>query len=88
MIKTLAKSIKEYKKVTILTPILVSIESVIDVLIPFLMAFLIDEGINQGNKEKIIFYGILLLTCAFLAMFFPFGIDRVSCYSFVLPFGF
>ena len=70
MIKTLAKSIKEYKKVTILTPILVSIESVIDVLIPFLMAFLIDEGINQGNKEKIIFYGILLLTCAFLAMFF------------------
>ena len=70
MIKTLAKSIREYKKATILTPILVSIESIIDVLIPFIMAFLIDEGINQGNREKIIFYGILLLICAFLAMIF------------------
>lgn len=70
MIKTLAKSIREYKKATILTPILVSIESIIDVLIPFIMAFLIDEGINQGNREKIIFYGILLLMCAFLAMIF------------------
>lgn len=70
MIKTLAKSIREYKKATILTPILVSIESIIDVLIPFIMAFLIDEGINQGNREKIIFYGILLLVCAFLAMLF------------------
>ena len=70
MIKTLAKSIREYKKYTILTPILVSIESVIDVLIPFLMAFLIDEGISQNSKEKIIIYGILLLICAFLAMLF------------------
>ena len=70
MIKTLLKSIKEYKKDTILTPILVSIESIIDVFIPFVMAFLIDEGINQNNKEKIIFYGIILLGCAFLAMFF------------------
>ena len=70
MIRKLAKSIKEYKTVTILTPILVSIESIVDVFIPFLMAFLIDEGINQNNKEKIIFYGILLLLCAFIAMLF------------------
>ena len=70
MLKTLLKSIKEYKKETILTPILVSIESIVDVFIPFLMAFLIDEGINQNNKEKIIFYGILLLICAFVAMLF------------------
>ena len=70
MIKTLMKSIREYKTATILTPVLVSLESILDVLIPFLMAFLIDDGINQNNKEKILFYGILLLVCAFLAMLF------------------
>ena len=70
MIKTLIKSIREYKIATIFTPILVSIESVLDVLIPFLIAFLIDDGINGKNPDKILFYGLLLLICAILAMFF------------------
>ena len=66
MIKRLAKCVKEYKVFAILSPILVATESIIDMFIPLLMANLIDEGISCGNKEKIIFYGVILI---FIALF-------------------
>lgn len=69
MIKKLASCIGEYKKETILTPIFVAFESAFDVIIPFLMAFLIDNGINKGNNQVIIQIGIILLICSLLAMF-------------------
>ncbi len=70
MIRTLAKCIRENKKATILTPILVSIEAILDVLIPFLMAFLIDNGINKSDTKVIIIFGIILAICAILSLFF------------------
>ena len=79
MIKRLAKCVKEYKLFAILSPILVAIESIIDMFIPLLMANLIDEGISCGNKEKIIFYGVILVFIALLAMFF--GIVSGICAS-------
>ena len=69
MIKELAKCVGEYKKDAIKTPIYVAFECVFDVVIPFLMAYLIDEGINKGNSKVIIYIGIILIFCSILAMF-------------------
>lgn len=69
MIKKLAQCVGEFKKDAIKTPLYVAGECVFDVIIPFLMAFLIDEGINKGNSEVIIQIGIILIVCSILAMF-------------------
>ena len=69
MLKKLAKCVGEYKSHAIKTPIYVAFECVFDVLIPFLMAFLIDEGINKGDSGVIIKIGITLIVCSILAMF-------------------
>lgn len=69
MIKKLMKYVGEYKKETILTPIFVAMECAFDVIIPFLMAVLIDNGINQGNIRNIVIIGIALIICSLLAMF-------------------
>ena len=69
MIKKLAKCIGEYKKETILTPVFVGIECAFDVIIPFLMAYLIDNGINKGDTKAIIGIGILLIIFSFIAIY-------------------
>lgn len=69
MIKKLMVFIGEYKKETILTPVFVSLECAFDILIPFLMSFLIDKGIMEGNIKNIIIIGIVLIICAFLSMY-------------------
>lgn len=69
MIRKLMTCIGEYKKETILTPIFVAFESAFDVIIPFLMAFLIDNGINKSDSRVIIQIGIALSICSLLAMF-------------------
>ena len=69
MIRKLASCIGEFKKETILTPIFVAFESAFDVIIPFLMAFLIDNGINKNDSKVIIQIGILLVICSLIAMF-------------------
>ena len=69
MIKKLAKCVGEFKKDAIKTPLYVSLECVFDVLIPFLMATLIDGGINKGNSNVIIKIGVILIICSILAMF-------------------
>lgn len=51
MIKKLIKSLREYKKPTILTPLFVVVEVVLEVLIPFLMSILIDEGIKTKDMN-------------------------------------
>lgn len=70
MIKRLAKSIREFKKQTILTPLFVSLEVVIDVIIPLLMANLIDLGITAGSMDIILKLGLaLFLSCALSLLF-------------------
>ena len=69
MIKKLMVFAKEYKKETILTPCFVAIECAFDIIIPFLMSFLIDNGINEGNIKNIIIIGTVLIICALSAMF-------------------
>ncbi len=70
MIKKLIKYVGEYKKPTILTPIFVLLESAMEILIPLLMAKLIDEGIDMGDMNVIVKYGVILLGAALLTMFF------------------
>jgi len=70
MIKTLMKSIREYKKASILTPLLVALEVVMDVLIPFLMAKLIDDGIYAGEMNAILKIGLTLIISAMMALVF------------------
>lgn len=70
MIKKLMKSIKEYKKQTILTPICMILEVSMEITIPFLLAKLIDEGITPNDMSTILKIGIELLIVAFLSLFF------------------
>jgi ATP-binding cassette subfamily B protein len=70
MIKKAAKSLREYKKYAILTPICVLIEVILEVLIPFLMSRLIDDGIKNSNMSVVYEVGIILIICAAISLFF------------------
>ena len=70
MIKTLFRQIKEYKKVSLLTPLFTALEVFMEVLIPFITAEIIDKGIEAGNIQKIYLYGALMLLMAFLSLLF------------------
>lgn len=70
MIKKLAKSIKEYKKESILTPIFVSLEVVMEVIIPLLMANLIDKGMYASNMNEVLKIGLELVGSAMLSLIF------------------
>ena len=68
MRKTLAGYIGEYKKETIITPIMMVLEVIFDMLIPLLMANLIDEGVEAGNMGKIVEYGVFMIIAAMAAL--------------------
>ena len=70
MIKHLVKSIREYKKPTILTPIFMILEVAMEITIPFLVAKLIDEGVNANDTKAIFIIGAELLITALLSLFF------------------
>ena len=70
MLKNVLKSVGEYKKETILSPITVALEVLLEVLIPYFMAVLIDKGINTGDMTEIIKYGMLLVVLAMAALAF------------------
>ncbi|BDR56573.1 ABC transporter ATP-binding protein [Xylocopilactobacillus apis] len=72
MIKKLLANLGEYKKESIITPIYVAGEALMDVITPTVMAMLIDRGINQGNKEELFKIGFLLFLCAMIS--FVFGV--------------
>ena len=68
MIKTLAKRVGEFKKASIVTPIFMVLEVLMEVIIPWLMALLIDNGINGNNGEGNLTYiliigGLLVVSC-------------------------
>ncbi len=70
MVKTLMKSVREYKKDSLITPVLVIGEVVMETLIPVLMANLIDYGIDGGNMNYVVKMGLVLLLSAFASLFF------------------
>lgn len=68
MIKTLLKQVKQYKRESLLTPLFTALEVLLEVLIPFITASIIDKGIEQGNIGQVYFYGGLMLIMAFLSL--------------------
>lgn len=70
MLKRLGASVREYKAPSILAPVFVILEVVMEVVIPLLMAKMIDNGINKGNMKYIVFLGIGLLVSAIASLLF------------------
>ena len=70
MIKRLLKSVREFKKDALLTPFFVVLEVVMEVIIPMVMALLINKGIDGQDMAAIWKYGIILVLCAMLALVF------------------
>ena len=81
MIRTLTRQIKEYRTASILTPVWTAMEVVMDVLIPYVTASLIDKGINAGNMENVWFYGAVMLGMAFLSLAFGILAGRSVAYA-------
>ena len=78
MIKKLLKPLKEYKKDAILAPIFVALETIMEVLIPFLMAYLIDNGIDKGNMSEIYRIGAYLAIASVASLVFGIISGRVA----------
>ena len=70
MIKKLMESIRQYKKASILAPVLVLVEVAMEIIIPLVMAELIDKGIDQGHMPSVIKFGIILLIAAMISLLF------------------
>jgi ATP-binding cassette subfamily B multidrug efflux pump len=70
VVRQLARSVREYKKLSIITPILISFEVVIECIIPFITANLVNEIKNGCGLDTIIRYGIILIIMAFLSLIF------------------
>lgn len=70
MIKKLMESIRQYKKASILAPVLVLVEVAMEIIIPLVMAELIDKGIDQGHMPSVIKFGIILLVAAMISLLF------------------
>lgn len=67
--KELLKQVKQYKKDSVLAPVYSALEVVMEVIIPFVMALLIDEGVEKGNMNKILLYGIIMIVLAMISLF-------------------
>lgn len=78
MVRKLAAHIKEYKTVAIITPILVLLEVMMEIIIPLIMAELIDNGINGGSMDQVLKYGAMLLGAAVMALIFGITAGRTS----------
>ncbi|MBP5498510.1 MAG: ABC transporter ATP-binding protein [Muribaculaceae bacterium] len=81
MIKTLAKHIGRYKWASVLTPVFTSLEVVMEVLIPYVTALLIDRGINASHMQNIYTYGAIMIGMALLSLCFGIIAGRMASYA-------
>jgi ATP-binding cassette subfamily B protein len=81
MLGTLTRQIKQYKTASILTPVWTALEVTMDVMIPYVTALLIDQGINTGNMQNVYRYGAIMLFMAFLSLMFGILGGRCSAYA-------
>ena len=78
MIKTLLKQVKQYKAPAILTPILGALEVLMETLIPYVTASLIDEGVTPGNMAAVYKYGGIMVVMALLSLTFAVGAGKLA----------
>ena len=69
MIKTLAAQIKEFKKASILTPVFMIMEVFFEMVIPLMMASIIDDGVEAGDMRHIYLVGVFMVGAALLGLF-------------------
>lgn len=81
MIKTLYQQIGEYRQASVMTPVWTALEVIMDVLIPYITASLIDKGIMAGDIQQIYVYGALMLGMAFLSLGFGILAGRSVAYA-------
>ena len=81
MIRSLISEIKEFKKPSILASLFMVFEVIFEISIPFVMASLLDQGVQQRNMNNILFYGGLMLVCAFLSLFCGMQSARYGAYA-------
>ncbi|MBO4825769.1 MAG: ABC transporter ATP-binding protein [Prevotella sp.] len=81
MLKTLYRQIGEYKRASLLTPVFTACEVVLDVMIPYVTASLIDKGISAGNIQNVYLYGAIMLGMAFLSLAFGILSARFASYA-------
>ena len=68
MLRTILKEVKEFKRASIATPIYMILEVLMEMIIPFLMASIIDQGVNAGNIHHIYKVGSLMIVAALLGL--------------------
>ena len=78
MIKKLASHLGEYKGAAIITPILSALEAIMDVLLPLLMSYIIDQGIEKGDMNAVLKYGLLTFLVALFALFLGMMAGRMA----------
>ncbi|MGG7057689.1 ABC transporter ATP-binding protein [Clostridium nigeriense] len=78
MIKKLASYIGEYKKDSIITPIFIALEVIMEVIIPVLMAMIVDNGVEKGDMKYVTIVGILMLVMAFISLSFGAAAGRTG----------
>ena len=70
MLKTLASQIKEFKKVSLVTPVFVILEVVMDICIPLMMASIIDDGVSKNNIRHVVITGLIMIALALFSLLF------------------
>ena len=78
MIKKLASHLGEYKSAAIITPLLSALEAIMDVLLPLLMSYIIDQGIEKGDMNAVLKYGLLTFLVALFALFLGLMAGRMA----------
>ena len=68
MLKTLASQIKEFKKVSLVTPVFVILEVVMDICIPLMMASIIDDGVSKNNIRHVVITGLIMIALALFSL--------------------
>ncbi len=68
MIRTLLRNVRQYKRDTILTPIFTGLEVFMEILIPFVAASIIDKGIEGGDMDQVIKYGLIMVVLALVSL--------------------
>ncbi|MGT2749872.1 ABC transporter ATP-binding protein [Streptococcus orisasini] len=69
MLKSLIAEIKDYKKPSILASVFMAFEVIFEISIPFVMAYLLNNGVKESDMSNILKFGFLMLVCAFLSLF-------------------
>lgn len=70
MIRTILAQVKQYKAASLLTPLFMALEVVMEVLLPFITALIIDKGIEGGNMKAVYLYGGIMIVMAMLSLCF------------------